>query len=59
MPCLLDEDADEGGGEGERDHEGKKVDSAQNGVGAEDGLKVEREKIGAGNEYHAVNEANP
>lgn len=58
MPCLLDEDADEHRGEGEGEYEGKKVHSAKNGVGAEDSLKIEREEIGAGNEDHAVDEAD-
>lgn len=58
MSGLLYEDADEGGGEGQRDYERKKVNSAKDGVGAEDGLKIEREEIGAGNEDHAVDEAD-
>ena len=58
MPCLLYEDADEGGGEGEGDYKGKKVYSAKNGVGAENSLKIEREKISAGDEDHAVGPAD-
>ena len=58
LTCLLYEDADNDGGEGEGNHEGKKVNSAQNRIGAKDGLKIERIKIGAGNEDHAVDEAD-
>ena len=58
LPCLLHEDANEHRGEGEGEDKGKEVHSAENRGGAEDSLKVEREEIGAGNEDHAVDEAD-
>lgn len=58
LPCLLHEDTDEGGGEGEGQNKGKKVNSAKNWVGAEDSLEIERVEIGAGNEDHSVDEAD-
>lgn len=58
LPCLLYENTDDDGGNGEGDYEGKEVDSTQNGAGAEDGLKIQREEISAGNEDHAMGEAD-
>lgn len=58
MPCLLHENTNEGGGEGEGQHKRKKVNPAQDWVGAEDSLEIERVEISAGDEDHSVDEAN-
>ena len=58
LACFLDEDADDDGGEGEGDDEGKEVDAAEDRTGAEDGLEVERVEVGAGDEDEAVDEAD-
>ena len=58
LPCPLDKYSGQGGDKGEGNYEGKQVNSTENGVGTEDGLKVERKEVSTGNEDHAVGEAD-
>ena len=55
---LADEDADGGGHEGEGEDEGEEVDARQERGGAEHGLEVERQEVGAADEDEAVAEAH-
>ncbi len=55
---LADEDADGGGHEGEGEDEGKEVEARAERGGAEHGLEVEREEVGAADEDEAVAEAD-
>ena len=56
-PVFLDEDAAGDGDEGEGEDEGEEIDARENGGGAEGGLEIEREEVGAGDEDEAVDEA--
>ncbi len=55
---LADEDADGGGHEGEGEDEGEEVETRAEWGGAEHGLEVEREEVGAADEDEAVAEAD-
>ena len=54
---LADDDTDCGGDEGEGEDEREKVDARKERTGAQDGLEVERQEIGARDEDEAVAEA--
>lgn len=55
---LADEDADGGGHEGEGEDEGEEVDARHQRGGAEHGLEVEGQEVGAADEDEAVAEAD-
>ncbi len=58
LTCLLDEDANDGGKEGEGHDEWNQVYAREYGGGAENGLKIQGKEISGGDEDHAVAEAN-
>lgn len=58
LACSLDEDADNGRAEGERENVWEEVNPWKDGSGTEDGLEVKWEEKSCGDEYHAVAEAD-
>lgn len=58
LACFADEDADDGGGEGKGNDKGKEVDATEDGRSTKHGLEIEGKEIAAGDEGHAMTEAD-
>lgn len=54
---FADEDACDGGDEGEGDDEGEEIDTGKERGSSQDGLEIKREVVGTGDEDEAVHEA--